>query len=398
MATRARSVRSLARIGWMLLACAAGPWALAQPPALPSPANFGFWSPTEEEFGFRSMERIFPTHVIHRGESVAPLPYDPAGAMRINFEYQHRRYSVDDFMKINRSSAVLVVQDGKILLERYALGRRPEDRWTSFSIAKSVTSTLVGAAIQDGYIHSVQDPVTQYLPQLKGPAFNGVTIEDMLLMSSGVKWNEHYDDPDSDFNKYATDMGDRFLKLMASRPRVATPGEKFAYSTADASIVGAVVMAATGKSLADYLSEKIWAPFGMEQDGVWMTSASGKETGGICFSATTRDYARFGMFMLADGVINGKRVLPAGWVADATRSHIATTFAPFGYGYYWWTREHGVYQGIGIFGQSLYIDPSRRLVIVVQSAWSTAGNTDNYALESAFFEGVTQLLDARAVH
>jgi len=177
----------------------------AQPPAaLPNPDNLGFWSPTEQEFGYRTMERIFPTHVIHRGDSVAPLPYDPAGEMPVIVDFEHRHYSLNDFMSIDRASGVLIVQDGKVLAERYGLGRRPEDRWTSFSIAKSVTSTLVGAAIQDGYIASVHDAVTKYLPQLKGSAYDGVTIEELLTMASGIQWDEHYDDPNSDFNKYAT--------------------------------------------------------------------------------------------------------------------------------------------------------------------------------------------------
>jgi len=373
--------------------------AAAQPSApLPSADNLGFWSPTEQEFGYRSMERIFPTHAIHRGETVAPLPYDPAGEMPVGFEFEHRHFSLNDFMAIDRASGVLIVQDGKVLAERYGLGRKPEDRWTSFSIAKSVTSTLVGAAIQDGFIKSVRDPVTKYLPQLKGSAYDGVTIEELLTMSSGIQWNEHYDEPNSDFNQYATELSPEFLKSMASRARAQTPGEKFAYSTWDATLTGAIVMAATGKPLSQYLSEKIWAPFGMEQDAIWMSSHSGQDIGGICFSATLRDYARFAMFMLTDGVIAGKRVLPAGWVAEATRQHLATSFAPFGYGYYWWTRPAGVYQGIGIFGQSLYVDPSRRLIIVVQSAWGTAGDLHNYALENAFFDGVTHLIDARQRH
>lgn len=398
--SRENLLRAIAAPSLLLLAlgalCSA---ARAQPrEALPSADRLDFWSPTEQEFGYRSMERIFPTHVIHRGEAVAPLPYDPAGEMPVSFEFDHRRYSLDDFMRTDRAAGVLIVQDGKILAERYGLGRKPEDRWTSFSIAKSVTSTLVGAAIQDGYIASVRDPVTKYLPQLTGSAYDGVTIEELMTMASGIQWNEHYDDPESDFNKYATDLSPDLLKALARRPRAQPPGQKFAYSTFDATVTGAIVMAATGKPLSQYLSEKIWAPFGMEQDGIWMTSQSGQDIGGICFSATLKDYARFAMFMLDDGVIRGKRVLPKGWVAQATRPHLTTSFAPFGYGYFWWTRPAGVYQGIGIFGQALYVDPSRRLIIVVQSAWSNADDRQNYDLESALFDGVTRLVDARRGH
>ena len=363
--------------------------------AVPTGDNFGFWSPTEQELAYRSMERIFPTHPIRRGVRLDRLPYESDGELPVSFEFEHRPYGITDFMSLERASGVLVVQDGKILLERYGLGRRPKDRWASFSIANSVLSTLVGAAIQDGYIASVHDPVTKYLPSLKGRALNGVTIEQLLTMSSGLQWNEGYDNPNSDFNRYATDLSDEFLQLMADRRHTSPPGKKFAYSTADANLVGAVVMAATRKPLSQYLSEKVWGPSGMEQDGVWITSRDGQDLGSIGFSATLRDTARLGLFMLSDGVIHGRRVLPAGWMAEATQEHIVSSLRPFGYGYFWWTRGAGAYEAIGIFGQALYIDPPRHLVIVVQSAWSNAGDAHNYALQTAFFEGVTRSVDAR---
>jgi CubicO group peptidase (beta-lactamase class C family) len=363
--------------------------------SLPAPERLSFWSPAEQEYGYRSMERIFPTNVIRRGSAVAALPVDPAGEMRVQLELLNRRYTIDDFVSLSRSSGVLVVQDGKVLAERYALGRKPQDRWTSFSVAKSVTSTLVGAAIQDGFIGSVDEQVTKYLPQMKGSAYDGVTIKHLLTMTSGVKWRADYDDPESDFNKYGTDMGAAFLEAMGKMPRVHAPGEKFGYSTAQSNMLGAVVIAATGRSLSDYLSEKIWAPFGMEQDGFWMTSKTGEETGGICFSATLKDYARFGMFILADGVVNGKRVLPEGWIAEATRPHSQNVVGTMGYGYQWWTHPNGAFKGIGIMGQYLHIDPSRGLIIVIQSAWRRYSEQADRDLVDAFIEAVTKSVDAR---
>ncbi len=349
---------------------------------LPGATNFTFWSPTQQEIGYRSMEKIFPTNRIARGAKISPL--QKAGQeVAVDFTFNDRPYTVDDFMKINRVSGVMIVRNGKILLERYGLGREPDDRWTSFSIAKSVTSTLIGAAIKDGKIKSIDDPLTAYLPDLKGGAYDGVSIRQALTMTSGVKWDENYDDPNSDFSRHATEMGPDFIRLMAKLPRDGTPGTKYKYSTGESNILGAVVLAATGKTMSAYLSEKIWVPYGMEQDAVWMTSPTGEETGGICFSATLRDYARFGMFFMEGGVVNGEVILPEGWIADATRRHSGTD--ELEYGYQWWVHtKDRAYEGIGIMGQSLYIHPDSKTIVVIQSAWPQAGSKALYDLQIAF--------------
>ena len=155
------------------------------------------WKGEEQATGYRTIEKIFKTQIIKRGSHVHPLPI-AAKPIDPTFTYGGKSWTVDDYMKAYRVSGLLVLQDGKIVLEKYALGRKPTDRWTSFSVAKSVTSTLVGAAIQDGKIKSIDDPVTRYIPDLKGSAYEGVSVRQMLMMSSGVKWNEDYVDPKSD--------------------------------------------------------------------------------------------------------------------------------------------------------------------------------------------------------
>ena len=230
-------------------------------------------------------------------------------------------------MEANDVAGLLVIRDGKILLERYALGFNQDGRWTSFSVAKSFTSTLAGAAIADGSIASINDPVTKYLPGLKGSAYDGVTVRHVLNMSSGVKWNEDYVDPHSDVNSFAgaTDQsrGSRLVTYISKLPGEAEPGTEFVYNTGETNLIGEIVMAATKKPLATYLSEKIWSKIGMEHDAYWITSGDGKEIGGCCLSVSLRDYGRYALFFL-----NGaKSVVASDWARQATT---ATSFPKLG--------------------------------------------------------------------
>ncbi|WP_297514394.1 serine hydrolase [uncultured Caulobacter sp.] len=393
---RALWLSSMMAGGAMILAGAASADPGAPPgPDAPMAKRLGFWSPSEQEAGYRAMETIFPTHPIKAGKTVRALP--PGQPLSVNFTYDHRPYTEADFMKINRVSGLLVLKDGKVLLERYGLGRKPTDRWTSFSIAKSVTSTLLGAAIRDGAIKSLDDRADSYVTELKGGAYDGVTLRQLLTMTSGVHWNEDYNDPASDFNLHATELGPEAFKRFSALPRDAEPGKKFHYSTGESNLIGAVVMRATGKGLAEYLSEKVWRPYGMETDGVWMTSQDGLDLGGICFSARLRDYGRLGQFMLEGAQAGGNPVLPAGWIDTATRSLEKTDYGT-DYGFQWWIEPFGGYAGIGIMGQALYIEPSRNVVIVIQSAWSNAGTLEQYRLQVAFMKATLAALDARTPH
>jgi CubicO group peptidase (beta-lactamase class C family) len=274
-------------------------------------------------------------------------------------------------MNAFRASGILVLKDGKIILERYGLGRGPDDRWTSFSVAKSVTSTLIGAAIRDGKIHSLDDPVTRYISELKGSAYEGVTVRELLTMTSGVKWNEDYTDPNSDVAKVGLSILEPgvnpVVSYMRKLPREAKPGSKFVYKTGETDLAGILLSNAVGKPLAEYLSEKIWKPYGMEQDAIWVQDVAGHERGGCCISMTLRDYGRFGEFMLDGGTAGGKVVLPAGWIKDATAAHVRDP----PYGYFWWVIPGG-FEGEGIFGQTVSVLPKDRLVVVINSAWPGA--------------------------
>lgn len=370
-----------------LAALLATPALAADPPLPQGGAAILTWTPEQQAFGYRNMEKINPHHVAKRGEHVRALPegepIDP------KWTWAGKAWDVAGYMAAMRTSGVLVLKDGEVVLERYGLDRGAGDRWTSFSVAKSVTSILVGAAIKDGYIKSLQDPVSAYIPQMKGGAYDGVSVRDLVTMTSGVKWNEDYSDQNSDVAKVGLSILEPgvnpVVSYMRTLPREAPAGEKFVYKTGETDLAGVLVSQAVGKPMSQYLSEKLWAPYGMEQDAIWVDDVAGHERGGCCMSMTLRDYARIGQFMLDDGVIDGKRVLPEGWVADSTAEHVKFPEGSTntGYGYFWWLIPNG-YEAAGIFGQNIIIYPKERLVIAINSAWPSADADELWAAQEAF--------------
>ena len=373
-----------------LSAGAAGAQVSLDPNSPKAIASILSWRDDYQAKGFRDIEHIFKTHTIRRGKTVHPLPV-AARQIAPTFTYKDRTWTVDEYMAAYRVSGLLVLKDGKVVLEKYALGRQPTDRWTSFSVAKSVTSTLVGAAIQDGRIKSIDAPVTDYIPELKGSAYEGVTVRQMLMMSSGVKWNEDYVDPKSDVAQAGGSVTEPGVNPMVSYlrklPRAHEPGTKWNYNTGETDLVGVLVSKATGKTLAQYASEKIWKPYGMERDAIWMTDPGEQERGGCCISMTLRDYARLGLFIAGGGVANGKQIVPKTWVAEATRREIDNGTPGGGYGYFWWI-EPGAYEAIGIFGQSISTFPAEHLIVVQNAAWSAPTGREFSAARNAMIEGV----------
>ena len=355
-----------------------------------------FWTPAQQETGYRAIEDIFPTRVIEAGAIVYPLP-SASEAFDMSYGFRGTQWTTDSFMKANRVSGLLIIKDGRIVLERYGLGRTAADRWTSFSVGKSVTATLIGAAIQDGHIASLDAAVTDYLPGLKGSAYEGVTIRHLLTMTSGVKWNEDYADPKSDVALFAAgdpdpDGENPIVAYMAKVPREAAPGTKFVYKTGESDLIGVLLERATGRRPADYLSQKIWSKFGMEQDGLWMLDRAGVELGGCCISMTLRDYGRFGLFILNGGVAGGEQVVPADFLAQATKSQVKSHLPIYDYGFQWWIHPDGAYEASGIFGQSIYVVPAEKLVIVTNSAWAQAEMTAMYANKDAYVDAVRKAL------
>ena len=355
--------------------------------SLGPPEKFLFWTPEQQVAGYRNINRIFPTRIIPAGGKTLELPKQPVSLGNVEIKAEGRTITADEYFLKQNVAGLLVIKDGKIVYERYGLGNTKDSLWVSFSVAKSVTSMLVGAAIRDGYIKKVDEKVTDYLPRLKDSAYDQSTLRNVLQMSSGVAWNEDYADPESDVNTATWDtLG--LYEYLRNKPRAAAPGEVFNYNTAETNLVGTLLRSAIGNNLSTYLSEKIWKPFGMESDANWMLSeAGGGETGGCCISATLRDYGRLGLFALSNGrLADGTQVLPENWMTESTSPSKGNP----GYGYFWWLYPDGTYRASGIFGQAIYIDPKESVVIAMHSARAVASNQPDWELQSALFTALTE--------
>jgi CubicO group peptidase (beta-lactamase class C family) len=328
---------------------------------------------------FRNIERMFPVRTVSRGAAVLALPASDKPLTRVQFRSAGKSYDLIDYMALNRVTGLLVLKTGKIVFEDYEMGNTQQTRWISMSMVKTITSTLAGAAIQEGYIRSIDDKVTEYVPKLAGSAYDGVSIRQLLQMASGVQWDETYTNPASDrrrmLDAQLSQRPGAILDLMAQLPRAAAPGAVWNYSTGDTYVAGEVVRAAAGRPLAEYLSDRIWAKVGMESDALWwLDSPGGMEIGGSGLSATLRDYGRFGLFLLNGGLAGKERILPEGWVQEAGSSKTIGGCV-VNYGYMIWTFaaargsiNEGAFQAHGINGQHIYMNPQESVVIVVWGA------------------------------
>jgi CubicO group peptidase (beta-lactamase class C family) len=361
--------------------------------ALPTNGDVLRWRLNQRDAAFRAMDRL---PVLARASQVTPSPTPlplPAGTpLEIP--------GVDEYLADQRTAGIVIVQDGKVRFERYGLGFAAAGRWTSFSVAKSFTSTLVGAAIQDGAIGSFEDKVSLYIPDLRGSVYDDVTIRQLLTMSSGVRWNEDYEDPDADvaqFNNAKPQPGmDATVSYMRTLPRAHPPGEVWHYNTGETNLIGVLVSSATGKPLAQYLQEKIWHPAGMEAAATWLQGRTGHEIAGCCMQAATRDFARFGLFVLANGNVAGRQIVPEDWFAEAIRKQKDIGRPGRGYGFQWWTYDDGAVAAQGIFGQGIFIDPARRLVIASNANWPRASLGPQSDAREAFYARVRALIDAES--
>ena len=344
----------------------------------------------------RGQDEIWSHRVIRRSDTVRPLPPHARSLADLTFEAGDGRLSVSDFMARRHTAGLLILKDGEIALERYAPGRGPERRWQSYSTAKSITSTLVGAALHDGAIGSLDDGCEHYLLRLRDSAYEGVTVRNVMRMCSGVAWNELDEPEGADVERLRQALESRrpgaLLDLACALPRAHPQGAVFNYSTIESCVLGAVVAAATGRPLADYCAETIWGPAGMEANAYWaLESEGGLEVGGAGIVARLRDVGRFGLLVLADGeAFNGRRVLPPGWRDLAGQPDCAATGfgrlmlgSPAGYGYQWWVLPHGptgihrgAFSAVGAYGQRIYVNPTERLVAAIHSAWPQQQDTD----------------------
>ena len=355
--------------------------------AMPTDNDVLSWSQDQRDAAFRALDRL---PVLAKANETAPSTAPRALQRGAPLDVP----GIDQYMAGQRAAGLVIIQDGKIRLERYGLDFSAQGRWTSFSVAKSFTSTLVGAAIADGSIKSLEDKVSAYVPGLRGSAYDDVSVRQLLTMSSGVKWNEDYEDPKADvaqFIKVKPDPGmDATVSYLRKLPRAHPPGTVWNYNTGETNLVGVLVSSAVKKPLTQYLHEKIWQPAGMEAQATWLLGQTGHEIAGCCIQAATRDFARFGLFVL-DG---GKGVVPADWFAQATVKQKDIGDPGHGYGFQWWTYDDGSFAAQGIFGQGIFIDPKRNLVIASNANWTRATLGPEPDAREAFYKQVQALVDA----
>ncbi len=387
---------------WMAIAAGSGDLTALPPASAEDRAHFPpgdshlRWTLEQKIIGHRNMHVMYPTRAIEAGGKVFALP---RGAdIAPTYKIDNVSYSLNDYFQRSKASGLLVVKNGSIVLERYGNGYSGQTVGTSRSMAKSMTSILVGAAIKDGHIKSLDEKVEAYVPEMKGTAYGSQSLRTVLSMLSGVPYVENAADPNSDVNRLVGCVHKNqkgcfitVLKELGSRPGAKPPGTAFYYSTADTTMMGIVVERATKMTMSDYMSKRVWQPFGMERDGYWnVESLDGATIGGSGFGAALRDYARVGLFMLRGGVLpSGEKVLPDGWVADAIKPSQPSIESKQPYGYYWWRPTYapgemqgsdGAYFARGSNGQAILVNPAENVVIV---KWGPQVSSDDNVLYAA---------------
>lgn len=316
--------------------------------------------------------------------STVPSPLSPdTGGFELQYTHEGRTLTLADYLRRRPVTGLLIARDTGILFERYQYGRRDSDRFLSHSLAKTITGLLVGAALEDGAIRSIDDSVSAYLPELAGTAYGATPIRALLSMASGIGFNESYQ-PNDDVHRLADALiGPSPLGAVAAvrqfDSRVAEPGTLFHYASADSQVLGMVVSRAVGMPLPDYFSRRLWAPLGAEANAAWDTDAAGEALGFCCVVARLRDWARLGLMLAHDGRWNGRQVVSRPWVHESTTPARGLN-APYGY-QIWLSGETPRYYAMrGVLGQFVLIDPITRFVLV-QTAVNLSPNDPGAAAE-----------------
>lgn len=352
-------------------------------------ADLLFLTPEKQLVYYQNADRILPTNKIEAGTKKHVLIEKQLDFSALSFSFKDTVRSINDFINQTNTVGIIVLRNDTILFEKYNKVQ-PKSKWIGFSVAKSVTALLYGVAVQDRYIKSLDQKVTQFIPELAGSVYDSVSLENLLQMASGVAWNDDPRDRESDLLKVArlegTEGWPGVVKYLSQLKRAAAPGVKFKYNTIETNLAALILQRAVGKTLSEYLSEKIWKPFGMHSDANWVKSRSlGIELGGCCISATLRDYALLGLFAMKGGIdLNGNPVLQPGWMTRATTPSKSNP----AYGYYWWLNSSHRYLASGSFGQQIEVDPSQQIVVAVQSYWPTAYNNYYVGYIDAMIEAI----------
>ncbi len=328
---------------------------------------------------FSNMSDVIPSITIKRSGAVNEFASTPQ-ALPATFQYLGETRTMDSFLSDTSATALVVVKDDAITFEDYYQGTGQWDQRISWSMAKSFLSAIFGVAVEEGLIKDLNQSVTEYVPSLKGSGYDGVSIKNVLQMSSGVLFNEDYGDFNSDINRFGRVMalGGSFDEFAASLSTEREQGEYMHYVSLDTHVVGMVLRAATGKSIEEYFQQKLWSKLGTERDAIYITDSTGQPMvlGGL--NLISRDYARMGTLYRDKGILNGEQVIPAQWIEDSITPdapHLMpgkrdTSSSKFGYGYQWWLPDNPnqEFMALGIYGQHIYINRQYNVVIVKNSA------------------------------
>lgn len=354
-------------------------------------------------FNFRNSAEIFETRTVARSGPVWPLPH-AAGFTPPDYEFGGQQLSYSDFAARTYTNALLVIRDGQILFEDYRNRTTAQDRFISFSMAKSITSLLIGIALHQGQIRSLDDRAGDYVPELKAGAYGDVSIRNLLQMRSGVDIEERYDFGEHPSTAALIHLNaivlnkERFADRAKTIGNKYSPGSTFNYATLDTAVLGWILERATKQSIAAYTAAHLWGPTGMEADGFWIADGPpgvGRELNGMGFNARLRDYGRLGQLMLSNGMRGKTRILPAGWMKAATTMIAFPAGNAFGiqggYGYQFWQldQEPGAYAALGLAGQFIYIHPKTKTVIVKLSHFPNPEPATVMRETLAYFKAIT---------
>jgi len=363
------------RIGAVALVAVATLLLLPASHAQVSPAvreyRLHMFEPAVSVLANRTFELMFDTARVDAGERVWRLPHDPQ-ALDFSYELERERLAAEGFAARTFTDALIILKHGRIVHESYLNRATPETHLNSYSMGKSINSILTGIAIADGSLPSVDAPIMDYMPELQGTAYDGLTLKNLLQMRTGVAWDDNFFVPGPGRDAHVGAFVDNEIRYVSAAEeileRAGPPGQAFNYNSVEAALVGEIVSRATGVSLSEYLSERVWKPAGMESYAFYVLDGPpgvGKEFTAGAFNAVARDYARLGQMMLNEGQANGHRILPAQWVDESTTPGPGTARPGFGYAYLWWTIEDtDAYTMLGGEGQFVYVDLPSETVIV----------------------------------
>jgi CubicO group peptidase (beta-lactamase class C family) len=392
MTNRGRAARSAIATGLAaILGCA--PFAFAAPDeellgkssGYPSGTRANWYTDDSVRVGsYTNLDKLFPNqhHVLRRADAPSPLP-KVAAEPSLRYRLGGHVYSIDDYLAHQRTTGLLVIKDGRILVERYQYDRKPTDRLTSNSMAKSLIGIGIGLALSEGRIRSLDDPVLAYVPELKGNLYGQTRIRSLLRMASGARFREDNAGRDDDAATFARLHGTKgsVAAIRAFDTRETPEGERFHYASIETQVLTLVLRAAAGKPVAEYLADRLWRPMGAEADATWITGPDDVERGAAFFNATLRDWGRLGRVLASDGALDGRQILPKDYFLEATDWHRhPAAFAPRdsppanGYGYHFWTMRGEKRRFIlrGVYGQAIYVDPELKLVLVHTAVARTA--------------------------